>query len=62
MELSDLGFSSWFEEQAKNLCGPEQRVARITAVDRGRYIVRDASGEVPAELNPEHYQSYLKLC
>lgn len=50
MELNKLGFDSWFEEQAKNLCGSDQRVARITAVDRGRYIVRDAHGEVPAEL------------
>ncbi|HQS58679.1 MAG: ribosome small subunit-dependent GTPase A [Gallionellales bacterium 35-53-114] len=50
MELSDLGFDRWFEEQAKNLCGPEQRVARITAVDRGRYVVRNEHGEVPAVL------------
>ncbi len=48
MELAELGWDRWFDEQAA--CDPGQRVARITAVDRGRYVVRDAHGEVPAEL------------
>jgi len=50
MELSELGLDSGFEEQASRLCTSGQRVARVTAVDRGRYVVRDAQGEVPAEL------------
>jgi ribosome biogenesis GTPase len=50
MELSDLGFDRWFADQARELCGPEFSVARVTAVDRGRYVVRDEHGEVPAEL------------
>ena len=50
MDLNALGFDPWFETQA-----PEPRpegcaLARVTAVDRGSFLVRDASGEVPAEL------------
>jgi len=48
MELTELGSNSELEQQAK--CGSGQRLARVTAVDRGRYIVRDEQGEVPAEL------------
>jgi ribosome biogenesis GTPase len=31
-------------------CGPGLSVARVTAVDRDRYLVRDDEGETPAEL------------
>jgi ribosome biogenesis GTPase len=31
-------------------CGPGLSVARVTAVDRGRYLIRDEQGERPAEL------------
>ncbi|HYR05173.1 MAG TPA: ribosome small subunit-dependent GTPase A [Gallionella sp.] len=48
MELTELGLGSGLAEQAT--CPPGQRLARVTAVDRGRYVVRDAQGEVPAEL------------
>jgi len=50
MELSDLGFDHWFADQARELRAPDLSVARVTAVDRGRYFVRDEHGEVPAEL------------
>jgi ribosome biogenesis GTPase len=50
MELSELGLDRRLEEQASRLCGSGQRLARVTAVDRGRYVVRDEQGEVPAEL------------
>ena len=50
MELTELGLDSGLEEQASQLCGSGQRLARVTAVDRGRYVVRDEQGEVPAEL------------
>jgi ribosome biogenesis GTPase len=50
MELSELGFDAWFADQARALCGPDLSVARVTAVDRGRYLVRDELGEIPAEL------------
>jgi ribosome biogenesis GTPase len=49
MELTELGLDSELEEQASRLCKAGLRLARVTAVDRGRYIVRDERGEVPAE-------------
>ncbi len=48
MELSKLGLDRWFQDQAGELCQPEQRIARVTAVDRGWYVVRNEDGEVPA--------------
>jgi ribosome biogenesis GTPase len=48
MKSTELGWDRWFEEQA--LCGSDQRIARVTAVDRGRYVVRNERGEVPGEL------------
>lgn len=48
MELSKLGLDPWFQDQARELCKPEQRIARVTAVDRGWYVVRNEEGEVPA--------------
>ena len=47
-ELIELGLDQWFKDQANELCKPEQRVARVTVVDRGWYIVRNDKGEVPA--------------
>jgi len=49
MELIELGLTSWFKDQASRLCEPEQRIARVTVVNRGQYIVRNEHGEVPAE-------------
>jgi ribosome biogenesis GTPase len=48
MELTELGWDRWFQEQAGRPCSPDQRIARVTAVDRGRYVVRNEQGEVPA--------------
>ncbi len=48
LELSELGWDRWFNDQAKELCQPEQRIARVTAVDRGWYTVRNEAGEVSA--------------
>ena len=50
MELIELGLDSQLQEQASQLCKAGLRLARVTAVDRGRYVVRDEQGEVPAEL------------
>src|SRR5512140_3794508 len=47
MELTELGLDRGLAERAT--CGAGQRLARVTAVDRGRYVVRDEQGEVPAE-------------
>ena len=50
MELRDLGFDHWFQKQQENLQKPEYYVARVTAVNRDRYLVRNEHSEVPAEL------------
>jgi len=50
MKLSELGLDRWLEDKARELCGPDLSIARVTAVDRGRYLIRGEDGEVPAEL------------
>ncbi len=49
MTLADLGYDSWFEKQRVDLQGPKLSVARITRVDRDRYLVRHERGELQAE-------------
>ena len=49
MELSNLGFDSWFRQKRDELGRPELSVARITRVDRDRYLVRNGQNEVQAE-------------
>ena len=49
MELIELGMNHWFTDQASGLCGPEQRIARVIAVDRGQCIIRNEHGEAPAK-------------
>lgn len=49
MELSELGFDNWFHQQWDKLRRPGLSVARITRVDRDRYLVRNEQGEVQAE-------------
>jgi ribosome biogenesis GTPase len=48
MELSELGWGPWFHNQAGAVCSPGQRWARVTAVDRGWYVIRNEEGEVAA--------------
>ena len=50
MKLSELGLDRWLANNAGELCGSDLSVARVTAVDRGRYQIRGEDGEVPAEL------------
>jgi len=49
MVLTDLGFNRWFEEKHKELQSPEFAVARVTRVDKDRYLVRNEHNEVQAE-------------
>lgn len=51
MELRDLAFDEWFEAHAAEFGGEGCVFARISAVDRGSYLVRNQSGEVPAGLS-----------
>ncbi len=50
MQLSELGLDPWFADIAARLCDPDLSVARVTAVDRGRYVIRNEHGESAAEL------------
>ena len=49
MELSELGFDSWFEQKCAGHSGTDLKPARITRVDRDRYLVRNETGDVQAE-------------
>ncbi len=50
MELRALGLDPWFAGLAANQCGTAFALARVVAVDRNRYVIRDEHGEIPAEL------------
>jgi ribosome biogenesis GTPase len=50
MTLVDLGLDHCWASEAGDRCGTESSVARVTAVDRGRYLIRGEGDEVPAEL------------
>jgi ribosome biogenesis GTPase len=49
MQLADLGFDKWFEERRAGLALPDCTIARVTRVDRDRYLVRNEHNEVQAE-------------
>jgi ribosome biogenesis GTPase / thiamine phosphate phosphatase len=50
MELRDLGFDHWFQSREEELNRTDCRVARVTAVNRDSYLVRNEDREVLAEL------------
>jgi ribosome biogenesis GTPase len=50
MKLHDMGFEKWFEAHAAEFLLEVGGIARVSAVDRGAYLIRNESGEVPAEL------------
>lgn len=50
MDLAELGFDTWFAERAGGFRQAERCVARVTAVDRDAFLVRDEDGERRAEL------------
>jgi ribosome biogenesis GTPase / thiamine phosphate phosphatase len=57
MKLSDLGFDQWFEAHVSDFPEEGRGIARISAVDRGSYLIRNELGEVPAELAGKlHFQ------
>jgi len=55
MKLSDIGFDQWFQEHVSGLRQEGLGVARISAVDRGSYLIRNELGEIPAELAGKFY-------
>ena len=50
MELLALGFNDWFKQMQKECEEPGRHVARVTAVNKGSYLVRNEQGEVLAQL------------
>jgi ribosome biogenesis GTPase / thiamine phosphate phosphatase len=50
MTLRNLGFDAWFAAQRGDMPQQGCPIARVTTVDRGGYLVRTESGEIPAEL------------
>jgi ribosome biogenesis GTPase / thiamine phosphate phosphatase len=50
MKLKNLGFNQWFESHSKEFLQEGCNFARISAVDRGSYLIKNAFSEVPAEL------------
>jgi len=51
MDLSTLGFDTWFAERTGDVLQPGHSIARITAVDRGAFLVRNENGETSAVLS-----------
>ena len=50
MELTALGLDAWFAERSAALLQAGHGLARVTAVDRGAFLVRDEHAETYAEL------------
>jgi ribosome biogenesis GTPase len=50
MELITLGFDKWFEDKRAEALRPDCTVARVTAVHKDSYLVRNHNSEVLAEL------------
>ncbi len=49
MKLADLGFNAWFQQKLEELNRPDCDIARITRVDRDRYMIRNEENELQAE-------------
>ena len=54
-KLSDMGFDQWFQAHVGDLLGEGRNIARISAVDRGSYLIRNQTKELPAELAGRFY-------
>ena len=50
MKLEDLGFSDWFKERFAGSLHPEYSLARVTAVNKDNYLIRNEEAELPAEV------------
>jgi len=55
MKLSDLGFDRWFEAHVGDIRHEDQGIARVSAVDRNSFIIRNELREIPAELAGKFY-------
>ena len=50
-----MGFDQWFQSHVSDLRQEGRDIARISAVDRGSYLIRNLTKEVPAELAGKFY-------
>lgn len=48
--LNELGYDGWFAAHGAEMPAGASAIARVSAVDRGAYLIRNESGETPAEL------------
>jgi ribosome biogenesis GTPase / thiamine phosphate phosphatase len=48
MKLSDMVFDKWFQSHVSGLRQEGRNIERISAVDRGSYLIRNQTKEVPA--------------
>lgn len=56
--LEALGWSAWFEEQARTVCDPTNSVGRVAAVDRDQLLVINETGTFRAKLSGKYmYES-----
>jgi ribosome biogenesis GTPase len=55
MKLIDIGFDHWFEAHVADIRHEGQSIARVSAVDRNSYLIRNELGEMPAELAGRFY-------
>ena len=51
----DLGFDPWFAAHVDDIRHEDQGIARVSAVDRNSYIIRNEHGEIPSELAGKFY-------
>jgi ribosome biogenesis GTPase len=64
MKLRDLGFNQWFEAHSTEFRREGCSFARVSAVDRSSYLIKNESTEVPAELTGKlsyHIESSVDL-
>jgi ribosome biogenesis GTPase len=51
LDLITLGYDSWFDGKAKDLLKPDFRLARVTAVNKNNYFIRNEHSEILAEIS-----------
>ncbi|MCF7821065.1 MAG: ribosome small subunit-dependent GTPase A [Mariprofundaceae bacterium] len=57
MDMIDLGLDKWLEDHAGEFCGSEYSVARVIAVDRGQYTIKNEVGESHAILKGKFFHT-----
>jgi len=55
IKLNDIGFDPWFEAHVEAIRHEGHGIARVSAVDRNSYMIRNELREIPAELAGKFY-------